>query len=459
MLNISENSVSQKVRAKGLTTLEKVESKKSKRVLINMSITTLILAVVISFLPWTQNIRSGGTITTIKPNQKPQTIHSVIAGRIEQWYVQDGQMVREGDTILRLSEIKTEYFDDQLIPRTKQQLALKEQTVVSYIEKIQAIESQWKATKEQQALELEMANNLIEQALLAVERDSINYETQRYNYQVALTQFERIDSLYQAGLKSLTERENRFVKQQQAKAYEIEGKNKYLASKNSLINALIKRSNVQTKYQADLAKLQSEKYTAMSAQFDSEALVQKLENQYSNYVYRNSFYYILSPQDGYLMKSIPSGIGETVKEGEALINILPKRSELAVEVYVDPMDIPLLDTGQEVRIQFDGWPAIVFSGWPNTSVGTYVGRIYSIDRFIGPNGKGRVLVQPEPSETTWPEALRFGGGTNNMILLNDVPIWYELWRRINGFPPDFYVTKEAYQRNTGSSKAQDSTKK
>jgi hypothetical protein len=29
-----------------------------------------------------------------------------------------------------------------------------------------------------------------------------------------------------------------------------------------------------------------------------------------------------------------------------------------------------------------------------------------------------------------------------MILLNDVPIGYELWRIVNGFPPEFYK-KEA----------------
>jgi hypothetical protein len=23
-------------------------------------------------------------------------------------------------------------------------------------------------------------------------------------------------------------------------------------------------------------------------------------------------------------------------------------------------------------------------------------------------------------------------------MLNDVPLWYEFWRQLNGFPPDFY---------------------
>ena len=29
-------------------------------------------------------------------------------------------------------------------------------------------------------------------------------------------------------------------------------------------------------------------------------------------------------------------------------------------------------------------------------------------------------------------------GAQGMALLKDVPVWYELWRNINGFPPEYY---------------------
>ncbi|MDZ7846572.1 MAG: hypothetical protein U5L96_07280 [Owenweeksia sp.] len=96
---------------------------------------------------------------------------------------------------------------------------------------------------------------------------------------------------------------------------------------------------------------------------------------------------------------------------------MPANYELAVAMYVRPIDIPLIEKGQPVRIQFDGWPAIVFSGWPNTSYGTYGGRVIAIDNFTSRNGKFRILVQPDPEEASWPEALRIGGGTRNMLLL------------------------------------------
>ena len=181
--------------------------------------------------------------------------------------------------------------------------------------------------------------------------------------------------------------------------------------------------------------------------YDAEAVVTKLQNQYMNYSVRSGFYYITAPQDGYITKAIRSGIGETIKEGTQVVSIMPAQYDLAVEMYVRPVDLPLLEKGQEVRLQFDGWPAIVFSGWPNTSYGTYGGKVYAIDNFISGNGMYRVLVAPDPDDHPWPDALRIGSATRSMLLLKDVPIWYELWRQINGFPPDYYKTSAQKEKS------------
>jgi hypothetical protein len=153
-------------------------------------------------------------------------------------------------------------------------------------------------------------------------------------------------------------------------------------------------------------------------------------------------YFILAPQDGYITQAIKSGVGETVKEGSEIISIMPFDSDLAVEMYVSPMDIPLLEKTQAVQIQFDGWPAIIFSGWPGISYGTYTGKIVAIDNFVNENGKYRVLVASDESVHQWPKEIRVGAGANTITLLKDVPIWYELWRNINGFPPDYYKKSE-----------------
>ena len=132
------------------------------------------------------------------------------------------------------------------------------------------------------------------------------------------------------------------------------------------------------------------------------------------------------------------GIGETVKEGDAIVSIVPEKMNLAVEIFIEPIDLPLVSKGKQVRFVFDGWPAFVFSGWPNASLGTYSGRIAAIDNVANAKGKFRLLVAPDADAPTWPEALRPGGGAQSFTLLKDVPVWYELWRQLNGFPPEYY---------------------
>jgi hypothetical protein len=119
------------------------------------------------------------------------------------------------------------------------------------------------------------------------------------------------------------------------------------------------------------------------------------------------------------------------------------------------MDIPLLKKGQQVRIQFDGWPSIVFSGWPTLTYGTFGGKVVAIDNFISENGKYRLLVSRDTSDHPWPEQIKLGAGASTFTLLNDVPIWYELWRQINGFPPDFYNKGETKKLIKESKKVED----
>jgi hypothetical protein len=135
---------------------------------------------------------------------------------------------------------------------------------------------------------------------------------------------------------------------------------------------------------------------------------------------------------------VVGGIGEVVKEGEDILTIIPSDYQLAVEMYVEPRDMPLMKKGQRVMVQFDGWPAIVFSGWPNSSVGTFAGQVFAIDNYISKNGKYRILVSETADETAWPQEVRVGGGANTITLLNEVKVGYELWRQLNGFPQDYY---------------------
>ena len=198
--------------------------------------------------------------------------------------------------------------------------------------------------------------------------------------------------------------------------------------------------------QDKIAKSESEKSTAMSGLYDVEATVSKMQNQLMNYSIRSGYYYVTAPQDGFISKALKSGIGEAVKEGTPLVSIVPSLSDFAVEIYADPVDLPLIHKGSKVRIQFDGWPAIVFSGWPNVSYGTYGGEVVAIDNYVSENGKYRILVAPDKKDHPWPKGLRMGVAVKSMTLLDDVSIFYELWRNINGFPPNYYTPSKAKEK-------------
>jgi hypothetical protein len=390
------------------------------------------------FLPWTQNIRARGTLTSLSPDQRPQTIHAVIPGRIEQWYVREGQLVQKGDTILRISEVKQEYFDPQLLDRTGQQIQAKEMTARSYQEKVNSLDSQVDALTLSMRIKLEQAANKIQQGKLKVQSDSIRVVAARTEIKVAKDQLKRGEEQFKEGLISMVELERRRVQEQRANATMIDAENKLLDARNELLNAQLDVNGIRNDYRDKLSKAESEKYASLSQMYTTEAEVTKMQVDLASYTVRAGNYIIRAPQTGYITRAVTTGVGELVKEGEDLISIMPARFDLAVELYVQPMDMPLVNLGQKVRFMFDGWPAIVFSGWPNTSYGTFGGKVVAIDNLISPNGRYRILVSPDPDEKPWPTALRVGSGAVGMALLKDVAIWYELWRQLNGFPPDLY---------------------
>ena len=442
MLNISLNSVSRHVDHEALSSLKQVEGRHSGRVLLRLLIIFSVLFILAMFLPWTQNIRANGKVTTLQPNQRPQTVQTVIGGQIERWYVREGTYVEAGDTILHLSETKDEYFDTSLLDRTRTQVQAKEASVQSYQEKVGALASQIEALRQSAAIKTQQAQNKLRQAEIKVDIDSINRDVIEQNNLAFQAQYDRMLELYDQGLKSLTDLENRRVKIQEAEAKLLEAENKLLTSRNEILNARAEINGIQAKLRDDIAKASSERYSAIAGGLDATAGLAKLESQYSNYERRTGLYFLTAPQSGYVTTILSAGIGETLKAGEKVITIMPSDYELAVEMYVKPIDLPLLSNGLPVNIQFDGWPSIVFSGWPNTSYGTYQGRVVAIDRIINTKGEYRIMVAPDADEEVWPDALRVGAGATGLLLLKDVPVWYEIWRKINGFPPDLYADAE-----------------
>ncbi len=438
MLNLSEN----KIDPKGLLKYKAVRalSEHPHYKVLNKIILSISLAIVIILLlPWTQNIIGSGFVTTLKPDQRPQTIHSTIAGRIEKWYVQEGDFVKKGDTIAFISEIKEDYFDPNLVENTRNQADAKKMAVASYGNKVITLNAQIGSLENEKRLKIQQAENKIKQSNLKIKSDSMDLEAVKTQLKIATTQFNRSIQLNKEGLKPLTDVEEKRLKLQETEAKIITQENKYFTSVNELINAKVEINRLLAEYAEKVSKVKSDQYTALSNQYDTKAQVNKLENQYVNYNIRNGMYYIKAGQSGYINRALQSGIGELIKEGTAIASIMPSKYDIAVETFVDPVDLPLISKGEKVRIWFDGWPTIVFSGWPDMSYGTFGGKVVAIENFISDNGKYRVLIAPDKEDTAWPKQLSIGSGAETIALLHNVPVWYEIWRTLNGFPPNYYT--------------------
>lgn len=438
MLNITKNRIDPFVKVDEFQSTTVFRQQKHYQIIRKIIWAFVLMLVLFLFLPWTQNIKGTGFVTTLKPNQRPQTIHTAIPGRIEKWFVQEGDFVKKGDTILFISEIKEDYLDPNLVENTGKQVQAKEKAVQSYSNKVKALENQMGAIQSEKNLKVRQAQNKLKQSYLKVQSDSIDFEASKTQLKIAKTQYTRSVNLNKEGLKPLTDVEEKRLKLQETEAKIITKENDYISSKNEVLNATMELNRIRAEYAEKDAKASSDKQTALSVQFDTEAQVNKLKNQYSNYQIRNGMYYITAPQDGYINRALQSGIGETLKEGTPVVSIMPYQYDIAVETYIDPMDFPLINKGEKVRVWFDGWPTIVFSGWPDVSFGTFGGVIVAKENFISENGKYRVLIAPDPKDKKWPKQLSIGAGTQSLALLNDVPIWFEIWRTLNGFPPNFY---------------------
>lgn len=402
----------------------------------------LLSLCILLFLPWTQNIRARGSVTTLRQEQRPQEIPTVIPGRVVKWFVKEGDRVGIGDTILQLAEVKDDYFDPQLLQRTREQLDAKASSVESYQGKADAARSQLDALRLAMDLKMKDFDNKIGQQLLKIRSDSMDLLAANNDLSIKTEQFRRQRALFDSGLVSLTQLEQRNQAFQESSAKRVSADIKFRNARQEYMRLQLERNAELQGYLEKLSKTEGDRFQALSQMQTGSGEVAKLRNQYANYSIRSGLYTITAPQTGQVVKARKAGIGEILKEGDVISEIVPTDFDYAIEMFVRPVDLPLLSIGQKVRLLFDGFPAVVFSGWPQASYGTFGGEISAIESNVSTNGKFRILIKEDRTEKPWPTQLMMGTGAQGIALLKDVPIWYELWRNINGFPPDYYKPQE-----------------
>ncbi|MCW5910319.1 MAG: HlyD family efflux transporter periplasmic adaptor subunit [Cyclobacteriaceae bacterium] len=429
MLKISSRSVEKMMSQDRLYSLRSLNTPKAGKILARWLMGIGLIFLIVLFLPWQQNIRGTGKVTALNPANRPQTVETVIAGRIQNWKVSEGQYVSKGDTIAVVSEVKEKYFDPQLLVRLREVITSKESSLQSKDDKAKALRKQIAALRDGMRTK--------------VEQSKAKLEAERVKFANAKNQFERNKKLFEAGNIPLTRFQDVEYKYQGAEA--------------DFVNAQIEIDRVQAEYLDKINKAESDLNNTLAEQFDTQAELAKLRNELANMEIRSQQYFIRAPQNGFVVKAARAGIGETLKEGEPVCTIMPQSNDVAVEMYVKAMDVPLISKGRKVRIEFDGFPALQFSGWPSVSVGSFGGRVEVIDFVNSKPGEFRILVVPDKEDEPWPKQIRNGSGTQGWVMLDDVPVWYEIWRQLNGFPPSLYqepldMTAPAEETQTASKK-------
>lgn len=415
MLGITKNKIKDVIPQDRLYSLRSLQTPNAGKIFARWLLAIGLIVVLLMFLPWQQNIHGNGTLTALSPANRPQTVQSIIAGRIIKWNFQEGQFVKQGDTLIVISEIKEKYFDPQFLQRLKEQLNAKSNSVNSKSEKAKSLQNQIAALKQ-----VNQTKN--DQALAKLDAAKVKFDN-------AENQYQRNKKLYEAGNIPLT------------KFQDMEYK--YQGSQAEYLSAKIEVDQVRAEFRDKISKAESDLNNTLAELYESQGDVAKMQNEYANMQIRNEQYHILAPQNGFIVKASKSGLGETIKEGDPLCTIMPDQHDLAVEMYVKAMDVPLISKDRNVRIQFDGWPALQFSGWPSVSVGTFGGKVRVIDYVNTKPGEFRILVVPDPSDEPWPPQLRMGGGIKGWVMLDNVSVWYEIWRQLNGFPPSLYQAPDS----------------
>ncbi|MNL13887.1 hypothetical protein D3C87_1348080 [compost metagenome] len=258
--------------------------------------------------------------------------------------------------------------------------------------------------------------------------------------------------MYDEGLVSLTQFQQRSVSYQNALAKKTATENKLAQTRQEIVNVSIEQNATIQDYNEKLSKTEGDRFQSMGQIEGSDGDIAKLENQVANYRARQGLYFVIASQDGQIVQINKAGIGEILKDGESIGVIVPTKVDYAVEIYIKPVDLPLVKEGQRVMCIFDGFPAIVFSGWPNSSYGTFAGKVIAVENNISANGMFKALIIQDKNEKQWPPKIKMGTGVQGIAILHDVPIWYELWRNINGFPPDYYEVKTT-EKSAGDDKA------
>ncbi|HEY0883169.1 MAG TPA: HlyD family efflux transporter periplasmic adaptor subunit [Archangium sp.] len=378
-------------------------------------------------VPWQQSVSGEGRVVAFAPMERQQEVDAPIEGRVTKWYVREGSRVKPGDLLLELTDNDPSILErlrqerdsvatrrDQTLARAQSIAARQRALEQSKTAGIRAAENRVKMARER----VKAAQQAQEAAAAALETSKLNLDRQQKLVDQGLTSQRNLELAQLELVRMATENERALATLQAALGEE------------AALQA--DRFKVEADVMASIDDAHAQEAAALAEEANTAAELSRIEVRLA----RQSTMELRAPVEGTVFRVTAGQGNQFVKTGEPLLTIVPDTSERAVEIWVDGNDMPLLAEGRHVRLQFEGWPAVQFTGWPSVAVGTFGGKVALIDSTDDGAGRFRILVKPE-SEEDWPTGvyLRQGVRVNGWVLLQQVKLGYELWRRFNGFPP------------------------
>ncbi|GIV54184.1 MAG: hypothetical protein KatS3mg039_0702 [Candidatus Kapaibacterium sp.] len=407
---------------------------------VGVMLVMFVLTLAVLFItPWVQTVIADGRVTALNPVERPQYINAQITGRLVRWYVTEGMHVFPGDTIALLQDIDPKFLDSNIVARAGAHVQWLLQRAEQLKQQTAAISAQLNAELQAQTAAINAASQYIIQARQKLTAARALYEQETVELQIAEQRFRDRKALYDQGLRSLREFESARLALQQAQARFTRAQAELQAAESQLKQAEQEYQLKQNEWTAKIQKTRSELNKAQESLSSVESTIAKALIDKSNIEMRRNYSVVRAPIEGIVVRLYSLGPGETIKQGDPLAIVMPEARSLAVELLLKGNDAPLVYPGQKVRIQFDGFPALQISGFPQVNIGTFGGVVSVIDAVDDDRGSGmfRAIIKPDTADEPWPSPviLRPGTKARGWMLLNTVPLAYEIWRQLNGFPP------------------------
>ncbi|MEM8944375.1 MAG: HlyD family efflux transporter periplasmic adaptor subunit [Planctomycetota bacterium] len=427
----------------------------------------LFLAVVgMVFLPWQQSIKGDGAVVAFDPVNRTQAVQAPVKGVIAEIGegIFENAKVEKGQLVYRIVDQDPQYLSrlrdqvgntrdqlsaaEQRLGRSKDQFEAIKQVVVAKVKELESAKAGQSESLLAAAAYVQMAENklLAERSGLQAAIDAV--------WQAELD-FQRKKDLNDKGLETGLKFQEADLKLRQAEAKQLMAEQYVNAAQNEVEGKKKEREAKRQEWQGKINKTQSELEKSRGDVAKTEIDIAKTREEISKIkndlakletqLARQQTQDVVAPRDGYIMRLIAYDKSAIVKQGEALFTIVPETDKPAVQIWVNGNDAPLIDPGRHARLQFEGWPAAQFSGWPSVAIGTFGGTVALVDPTDDGAGKFRVVVIPDDEDGEWPAYpyLRQGVRVHGWVLLDQVPLGYELWRRMNGFPPSLKSKDEA----------------